>query len=140
MNKWAAAALTIMAFPVAAAEIPERYFDSGFQAIEWSNRCKAIRDNAKPESGSVNLPKDFNSGLCWGMASVVRANAIWAIALENSTSQFVYTRACIPSTVTTYQFILVVLRYIDQHPEHGHLDFLDAASAAAYEAFPCPTK
>ena len=44
---------------------------------------------------------------------------------------------CIPKTATMGQKIAVVVKYIDEHPEDMHLEFMFLAHEALAKAWPC---
>jgi hypothetical protein len=45
--------------------------------------------------------------------------------------------ACIPKSVTMGQMIAVVVKYVDEHPEDMHSEFLFLAHEALLTAWPC---
>ena len=84
-------------------------------------RCKALVHNKKDEMSVY-------SGVCGGVISTL----VWSSEMFRDPAKF-----CAPSTVTNGQSSLVVVRYMENHPELLHLPFVKLALDAMKEAWPC---
>lgn len=75
----------------------------------------------------VPLPKDstlaYNMGICTG-----QVNTALAIMSEIG---------CVPTTVTVGQFISVMNKFLQEHPEKRNMDFNDLMGMVAGDMWPC---
>jgi hypothetical protein len=68
-------------------------------------------------------------GQCIGM--------IEALAAFANNQPFESSRSCPPEDATIGQLTRVIVRWIDEHPQRWHEDFLALALFALHEAWPC---
>ena len=101
---------------------PARAYSTGKDLQEW---CTAALDK-QSQSGA-------RAGLCLGFLDAFRQLSRMLASPPNTKLE------CLPAGVGQEQFIRVILKYVDQHPEKLHLPAAQIVYDAANEAFPCPS-
>ena len=102
-------------------------------AEEMLSACRPIT-NAKISNGMIDLPQDFDSGVCWGAFDILDT----MFNTVNMQTQKPLFPVCLPATRTRPQLIAVFVKYAENHPERYSEDFFVVVFAAEKEAFPCP--
>ncbi len=97
-------------------------YSTGKDLQEW---CTAALDK--------QLQSGARAGLCVGFLDAFRQLSQMLPSPPNSRLE------CLPEGVGQEQFIRLILRYIERHPEKLHLPAAQIVYDAANEAFPCPT-
>jgi hypothetical protein len=69
------------------------------------------------------------------VASILAATLVHDVV--GSAHQLYDQPLCIPKGVTMGQQIAVVVKFVDEHPEDMHLDFIFLAYEALLKAWPC---
>lgn len=99
-------------------------------AEEMVSSCKAI-SQAKVTGDEVEMPTDFDSGVCWGAFAMIQR-----MTRFTDHGQVIFG-ICAPSDSTRTQLIQVFEQYAIRHPERYHEHFWDVALTSLREAFPC---
>lgn len=99
---------------------------------EMLSFCRAV-SASKTTSEGVALPRDFESGVCWGAFAAIQAVIVRARPGEQP-----FLLVCAPPKSTRLQLIAVFVRYSEDHPNRLHEDFMDVALDSLRQAFPCP--
>jgi len=71
-----------------------------------------------PVRWTMELPRDFESGTCWGAFGML--HQVLLLADQNAQPML---RACIPSNATRTELIAIFVRHVEQHPEEYGKDF-----------------
>jgi hypothetical protein len=98
----------------------------GTSAREILPGCRALQNSARYEEPAEIFMKGYCIGILEGVAAVGTLGANRVI--------------CMPDKVTNEQLVDVVVRYIETHPERGHVNFTLTALFAMVLAWPCPHK
>ena len=105
-------------------------------AEEMMSSCRDL-STVKVRDANVQLPQDFDSGVCWGSFAMVQ-KMTRVVHLENGV--YVPTFGlCAPEESTRTQLIQVFEQYATKHPERLHEEFWSVVQTALREAFPCKT-
>jgi hypothetical protein len=102
---------------------------------EMVSSCRAI-STAKVTGEQVELPQDFESGVCWGAFASLQ-HAIMIVG-QNTASPFL--GVCAGPAITRTQLIQIFFVYATAHPEKYQDDYFLVALAALHKAFPCPPR
>jgi hypothetical protein len=78
-------------------------------------------------------PESYEAGLCSGYVSGVHFGHSFTAVMYKLKSSY-----CMPKDVTFDQTSLVVLKYLNEHPESLHLPAHELVLASLIRAFPCP--
>lgn len=103
--------------------------------LEVQSWCQPFKTVEIQSDHSIAIPTDFNTGSCWGAFAAIQDLSGLVDAPRAHTPILLF---CPPETGSRLQYIKIFLRYVDQHPEQGHLGFAGTARLALAEAFPCP--
>jgi Rap1a immunity proteins len=101
-------------------------------AEEMVSNCRDVAAAKVLSDGTVMVPQDFDSGMCWG--AFTSFNKATHIVDEKRKPFF---GICYPPDVSISQEIKVFLAYVDKHPEKLNEDYFFVALTANREAFPC---
>jgi hypothetical protein len=115
--------------PTQATALPPPGAES---AEEMLSSCKQLAE-ARVSEGLVNLPRDFESGRCWGAFGVFQRAAAQTIEPDDQP----VLRVCAPPNSTRTQYIVIFVNYAKQHSESLNEDFFTVAWRALRKAFPC---
>jgi hypothetical protein len=78
----------------------------------------------------------LEAGYCLGLLSgVANMNAFWQHYTKDTSMFF-----CLPPDSVTNQWMRIVVKYLQEHPERLHEEATTLASLAFTSAFPCPSK
>jgi hypothetical protein len=88
----------------------------------------------------------FNSPHCKNLAEMDTAPGVWEGQCAGVIEGFMllgdvlpkHLQFCPPDGMPPIAADLIVVKYLDDHPENLHLDFRLLALAALHEAWPCP--
>jgi hypothetical protein len=105
---------------------------SAQSAEQMLSSCKWI-ENAKVSGDDVAIPRDFESGECWGAFGVVQ-NVIWVADPSQGRRLF---EVCAPSESSRTQLIAIFVDYVKHNPKTMSDKFFFTARAALANAFPC---
>jgi Rap1a immunity proteins len=94
-------------------------------AMEVALYCRAVIDAAQ-------RPNTFEAGFCSGTFGAVQD--ISRIQWGNGVTALGF---CPPPDSTRRQFVMIFLKYVDDHPEQAHLPFTSVVFPAFRQAFPC---
>lgn len=83
----------------------------------------------------MELPRDFESGTCWGAFGML--HQVLLLADQNAQPML---RACIPSNATRTELIAIFVRHVEQHPEEYGKDFQIVAINSVLHVYPCKDK
>ena len=92
---------------------------------------------ARITDGGIVMPKDFDSGLCWGAFGVLQT--VISIVHVNEEDK-TYSRVlgvCVPSDATRSQLIAIFVEFAKRNPQRYHEDFYFVTKDALKAAFPC---
>ncbi len=102
---------------------------------EMVSSCRAI-STAKVTGDQVELPQDFDSGVCWGAFGLLRD----VVTIADPSTDKPFLNVCVPAGSTRTQLIRVFFVYATAHPEKYQDDYFLVALAALHKAFPCQTR
>jgi len=95
---------------------------------------ESCNDYVRHAGGTVNVPEESHFSVAWCMGFVIGAEAM-AVHLSNTlVSLPLY---CKPPNVTAGQIILIVTKYLNDHPETLHEPASQHVFHAMQGAFPC---
>jgi hypothetical protein len=97
---------------------------------EMLSACRAL-SHAKVSNGAVEVPTDYDSGVCWGAFSVLME---LLTAIDAKTKEPIL-RVHMPDHVTETQLIAIFVQYADKHPETYTKHFEWVAINAIVDAF-----
>jgi len=100
---------------------------------EMVSACKAI-STAKVINGQVSLPRDFDSGVCWGAFTTIQT----LVRIVDQDTLKPLFHVCAPGESTRTQLIQIFLVYAQAHPEEYQEDYFAVAMSSMQKAFPCP--
>ena len=123
-------ALTSLLIVVAFSAVTPSYAST---AEEMLSACRLIT-TAKISNGNINLPQDFDSGVCWGAFETLD----YMLMTVNFATQKPMFGVCLPENRTRPQLIAIFVKYAENHPARYSDDFIPVAFAAAKDAFSCP--
>jgi|HubBroStandDraft_6_1064221.scaffolds.fasta_scaffold1206117_1 hypothetical protein len=98
-------------------------------AEEMLGGCRAVA-NAPIVGDGIRIPNDGQQ--CWGAFTVIQDMTRWT---DVSGSRMFST--CSPTTSTESEMVAVFVKYVDDHPNVRHQNFVDIALASLRTAFPC---
>jgi len=107
---------------VASAESAEHMLSS----------CRWV-ETAHFRGEDVAVPRDFESGMCWGAFDVVQT----VIGVVADPAKGPIFGVCAPSESTRTQLIAIFVEYVKRNPKTMSDDFFFAARKALREVFPC---
>jgi hypothetical protein len=103
-------------------------------AQEMAGYCEAYRTTVTVSPQVFKLTATPESRVCWGAFSVIQGlGAVWDPGAKHS-----QLGVCLPEGSTRTELVKVFLRYMDVHPQVGHLHFEQVVVTAIQEAWPCP--
>lgn len=91
---------------------------------ELLEHCRGLMQRAPVK----NRVEAFGQGQCAGV--------VWA--LTTTGEALGRLSSCLPEGVNMGQGLRVVVKFLDEHPERTHEDFVLLAATALHEAWPCP--
>jgi hypothetical protein len=94
--------------------------------------CKAI-STARVINGQVSLPRDFDSGVCWGAFTTIQT----LVRIVDQDTFKPLFHVCAPGESTRTQLIQIFLVYAQAHPEKYQEDYFGVALTSMQKAFPC---
>ena len=101
-------------------------------AQEMHSKCKPIVAGIVKD-GTISFIHTYDTGVCWG--------AFWSIQqlsqFKESSDLNPMLGICAPEKATLTQHIRIFSRYVEQHPEKGHEDYVAIAWQALIAVFPC---
>jgi hypothetical protein len=121
-----AAALALLAI---IAFSPIRAF--GDSAEELYSACKSIAE-AKVEGERVFLPQTFQAGECWSAFSALQTLTRY---VDPQSRRPWLGEVCVPSQATRSEIVAVFTKYVRDHPERRHDDFVEVALDSFRAAF-----
>jgi hypothetical protein len=98
-------------------------------AEEMLSGCRSVA-TAPIVGDSIRIPNDGQQ--CWGAFTVIQD---MTRRTDASGSRMFST--CSPTTSTESEMVAVFVKYVDDHPNVRHQNFVDIALAALRVAFPC---
>ena len=104
---------------------------SGETAEEMLSACRPITQ-AKVSNGSVDLPRDFESGTCWGAFGMLQKVLF---LLEPNGQRTLH--ACVPSDATRTELIAIFVKFAEEHPEDYSKGFELVAVDSILKVYPC---
>ena len=100
---------------------------------------QAIRFTDSPETlaQAFRQPEQvMEAGYCLGLLrGVANMNMVWQMYTKDASMFF-----CLPPESIVNQWMRIVVRYLQQHPEKLHEEDIGLVSLAFTSAFPCPPK
>jgi len=108
---------------------------AGQTAEQMLSACRPITQAKILTDGTVELPRDFESGACWGAFGMLHQ----VLMLLDQNGQPVL-HACIPSNATRTELIAIFVRDVEQHPEEYGKDFQIVAINSVFHVYPCNQK
>jgi hypothetical protein len=97
-----------------------------------ASSCKQVVKAAVNQRITV-LPRDFDSGMCWGAFVTVEQSVKPAAATKTQPAPGV----CIPENTGRTRLIAAFIDFATSHPERAQEDFYLVARDALKAAFPC---
>ncbi len=107
---------------------------SAQSAGEMLSACKQI-SSAKTNERVTMLPRDFDSGLCWGAFGTLEQFVKTPTSSKRSVQRI--SAICLPEDATRVRLIAVVAEFLKTHPERNQEQFYPVAFDALQAAFPC---
>ena len=102
-------------------------------AEEMVSACNELADPHLDADGNVDLPRDFETGECWGAFTVLQK--MTAITMLPSSTPLL--KVCAPKESTRTQYIAIFQEYVRKKPNRLSDDFTLVAWSALRVAFPC---
>jgi hypothetical protein len=100
-------------------------------AEEFLAGCRTIAE-ARVSGEQVVIPPTSDAAQCWGAFVVLQDNS----RLVDSSGGRIFG-ACVPQEAKRTELIAVFVRYVQQHPESRHDDFVIVALNALRKTYPC---
>jgi hypothetical protein len=110
---------------------------SAESSAEMLSSCKPLSE-ARVTGGSVEIRRDFPSGMCWGAFAVVHRHI--GTTYSEGQTDFNPAGVCAPPESRRTQLIAVFVDYARRNPQRLHEDFIDVALDALRAAFPCQSR
>ena len=104
-------------------------------ALEVQSWCKPVVNAKLGANDTISYKPTHDTGFCWGAFA-----AIQELSKYRWDDRTLLLRFCPPPTSSRLQYIKVVSKYVDDHPEDGHQEFAGVARLALASAFPCPAQ
>jgi hypothetical protein len=101
---------------------------------EMLSACRPIT-RAKVSNGSVDLPKDFDSGQCWGAFGMLHG-----VLFLNEPGDNRASHSCVSEDATRTQLIAIFVKYIEAHPKENGDSLHLVAINPIIDAYPCNKK
>jgi|SRR5271170_2702998 len=118
-------AMTLLIVLVIVSTANAQVTKQDFSGISNLSYCKGPASSLDYSTPGAAFDTLLHSGYCKGIAE----GALRALKFSDTT--------CVPPGVTNGQALLVVVRYMEQHPELLHLDLAVLAADALHTAFAC---
>ena len=122
--------MKLVVFVVLACSASLAYAES---AAEMLSACKTLAD-VRVQGDTVQMPQDYESGLCWGAFSVIQRIIYQPTAVGRGRLYGV----CAPVESKRSQLIAIFVEYMRRNPKRLHEDSFTVAREALAESFPCP--
>ena len=106
--------------------------DKDDRALAVASQCGWVR-TVVLHNGQFDMQTTFAAGSCWGRFAVVQD----FLNVIDEKDQRPLLGVCIPNDVSRIQLIKVYVRYVDEHPEKGHLFFFPVLMESMAKAFTC---
>jgi len=104
-------------------------------AEEMVSACGQV-SGAKITNGTVMLPRDFDTGFCWGaFASFQQLGNLVILPATEPLLGF-----CAPKSSTRTQLIAIFMDYARRNPKRLNENFETVALGALRQAFPCHSR
>lgn len=103
-----------------------------YSALYVYEGCKAAANLVISSDRTVPL-YDPNAAFCCGAFTALRG----VTSIVSNGNRTMVLHVCAPSQSTVSQYIRILLKYVDDHPERAHNDFEFVALEALMGAFPC---
>ena len=117
---------------LAQGTTPARSDGLGQTAGEMFETCRQFRDVDFTRK-QLNLPADFETGVCWGTFVALYS----ASNLVNASERRPLLYICPTQDTSVARFISVYLAYLEAHPEIYGEPFMLSAHTSLSKAFPC---
>jgi hypothetical protein len=92
--------------------------------------CRAIT-KAEMSEGTIKLPQDFRTGMCWGAFAVLQE----IIRHMDEPDHHTIYGVCPPANSKRSQLISIFVKYAENNPQRLHEDFFPVAIDSLREAF-----
>jgi hypothetical protein len=108
----------------------------------WESGNDFVRYCSSIEKGDVAIDlTELTRGMhCMGYIQGLSAGVAETITFGTEKGYAVPVPFCIPEGVEVKQSVIIVLKYIRDHPEKAHIQASTLAMAALQKAFPCSLK
>jgi Ssp1 endopeptidase immunity protein Rap1a len=106
--------------------------DKDDRALAVASQCGWVRTIVL-QNGQFAMQTTFATGSCWGRFAAVQD----FLSAIDEKDQRPLLGVCIPNDVSRIQLIKVYVRYVDEHPEKGHLFFFPVLMESMAKAFTC---
>jgi hypothetical protein len=103
-------------------------------ALQLQALCRDVANGTPDAEGMVRFHINYETGLCWGAFASLPYLAATTLSPNEKVPILGF---CAPTVTTRLQFVRIFVKYVDEHPEQGQLNFTDAALLALTAAFPC---
>jgi hypothetical protein len=109
----------------------------GNQLLRACTLAMNLTDSPEAKIQAFEKPHQaLEAGYCWGLLrGLANMNMAWQDHTKDTSMFF-----CMPTESTTGQWMRVVVKYLQEHPERLHEEDITLASLAFTSAFPCPPK
>jgi Ssp1 endopeptidase immunity protein Rap1a len=113
-----------------AAVLPQ----DGNQLLRACALAMHLIDSPQAEIQALEKPQQaLEAGYCLGLLrGLANMNMVWQDHTKDTSMFF-----CLPTESTTGQWMRVVVKYLQEHPERLHEDDITLARLAFTSAFPC---
>ncbi len=102
-------------------------------AGEMVSACKQIATSKANERLTI-LPRDFDSGVCWGAFGTLKQS----LEALNAGQRQVGSALSVPPDAPRLRLVAAFAEFMKSHPERDQEDFYPVARDALKAAFPCP--
>ena len=99
---------------------------------EMMAACKQV-SGAKANERVTMLPRDFDSGLCWGAFATLEQH----VKAQSESKRQPGNGACVAKDAARASLIAAVNAFLKAHPERGQEEFYRVALDALKASFPC---
>ena len=110
------------------------YMTYALSAGEVVSTCKQI-SVMKTNERVTMLPRDFDSGACWGVFGVLEQFVKTSDEAKRPTQPA--SGICVPENVARSRLIAAFRDFLKTHPERNQEEFYPVARDALKAAFPC---
>lgn len=98
-------------------------------------KCKTLVDSQITPKNQDAVEASMGAGQCAGIISGIRhLNGFYELHLADTEKNPLF---CIPAKATNKQLWMVVIKYIEDHPEDMHEHEMNLVVLAFNKAFPC---